>query len=60
MKIEFSHLPEEQEDAEKGIAALRSVLGNLKTKRPKVEKNLPYRHIYIRTKEPESGGTVEK
>lgn len=52
MKISFAHLP--GEDTEKGIAALRAAYGPLKIKRPKVEKNPPYQHVYIRTREPES------
>ena len=60
MKIEVTHLPEEAKAAEASIQSLRAALGSLKIKRPKVEKNPPYQHIYIRTKEPESGSAVKK
>ncbi len=60
MKADFTHLPEEEEKIEEGIAFLRSLFGSLKIKRPKVEKNPPYQHIYIRTKELECGSAVKK
>lgn len=48
MKITFAYLPEEQEDANSGVSALKRLYPNMKLR--KSEKHEPYRHVYLNIK----------
>ena len=47
MKITFAYLPEEQEEAAAGVAALRQLQPRMKVR--KSDAHPPFKHVYLTT-----------
>ena len=50
MKITFAYLPEEQEEAAAGVAALQQIQPRLKVR--KSDAHPPFKHLYLTTRKP--------
>ena len=50
MKITFAYLPEEQEEAAAGEAALRQLQPRMKVR--KSDRHKPFSHLYLTTRKP--------